>query len=87
MSIAAALNSLRAPSLPPLHAASEGGDVEAVGRALLDDSQQRAAAVDESLPSCGSTPLILAAMAGHAQVVSFLLDRGAKINYQRKDGT
>ena len=35
----------------------------------------------------GATPLLLAANGGHTELVALLLERGARVNQQRADGT
>src|SRR5947199_4046829 len=54
-----------------LLSASRSGDLAAVRTAL-----ERGAALETKTPY-GQTPLYLAAMNGHADVVTFLLDKGA----------
>jgi ankyrin repeat protein len=70
-----------APSLPELHRAAQQGDLRSV--VLLSDSGSPVDARDHH----GMTPLHHAARAGHTDVASFLISRGAKVNaYSYFDG-
>jgi len=64
----------------PLHDASKNGDVEAAKR-LLDQG------VDVAEPdSAGDPVLVVASLAGHADIVAVLLERGANIEVRNKGG-
>ena len=65
-----------------IHAAARDGDVEQVAGDLAQNPD------DMNLPDdAGLTPLHLSAMHCHTNVVTLLLDKGAKIDSQAKDGT
>src|SRR5579871_6757341 len=69
--IACAFPALAWDANDDLLAASRAGDLAAVKAAI-----EKGAAVESKTPY-GQTPLYLAAMNGHQEVVSFLLDKGA----------
>src|SRR5690606_15185606 len=56
-----------------VHDAAAGGDLERVQRLVVDGADVNAAGAD------GDTPLIVATLAGHGDVVNYLLQRGADI--------
>lgn len=64
----------------PLHDAAKDGDVERT-KQLLDQG----AAVAESDPA-GEPALLVAALAGHTDVVALLLERGSDIQIRNKGG-
>jgi ankyrin repeat protein len=64
----------------PLHDAAKDGDVERT-KQLLDQG----AAVAEPDPA-GEPALLIAALAGHADVVALLLERGSDIHIRNKGG-
>jgi ankyrin repeat protein len=70
------LEELEADARPPLFAAIDKDDIEAV-RKLLDVN-----VVNED----GETPLLLAVRKGNLEIVKLLLSAGAKPNYQHEDG-
>jgi uncharacterized protein len=78
--IAGFLCGISAAFAGPLHDAAKEGDV---GRAeqLLDQG----VALEEP-DHAGEPPLLIAALAGHADIVALLLDRGADINVRNKGG-
>ncbi len=65
----------------PLHNAARDGDTEAVKKLL-----RQGASVYAVTTASGVTPLILAATAGHEQIVEVLLDAGAAVNTADKTG-
>jgi ankyrin repeat protein len=64
----------------PLHDAAKNGDV--AGTKHLLDQGANVAEPD----SAGDPPLVLASLAGHADVVAVLLERGADIEVRNKGG-
>lgn len=67
-------------SAGPLHDAAKNGDLQAVKSMLSQE-------FDLAAPdSAGEPPLLLAALAGHADVTAFLLERGADIETRNKGG-
>ena len=64
-----------------IHAAVRKGDLAAAKAAVEEDPGQI-----EALNASRSTPLIVAASAGHIQVIAFLLDKGADIQAVNKWG-
>jgi len=65
---------------PPLCSAADAGDLDIV-RLLVEAG----AHLDASGPT-GNAPLFMAAYRGHLQVIDYLVDKGADINYDRNDG-
>src|SRR5713226_414887 len=72
--LAAAFSLFAADSNEDLLAASRAGDLAAVKAAV-----QNGAALETKTPY-GQTPLYLAAMSGHEEVVRFLLEKGASVD-------
>jgi ankyrin repeat protein len=64
--------------------AAERGDVEAVRRLLHQDSGLLEARISEG--NLLRTPLMLAALEGHMEVVTFLVEEGADVNARDADG-
>lgn len=64
----------------PLHDASKNGDLEGAKR-LLDQGLDMAAP-----DSAGEPALLIASLAGHADIVAVLLERGAAIEVRNKGG-
>jgi hypothetical protein len=65
---------LQAPAAPDILDAARKGDLASVKAALESKADV------ESKTRYGQTPLYLAAMNGHIEVVKFLLDQGAKVD-------
>ena len=61
--------------MPPIHEAAHRGDLAEVTR-LLREVPILVHTIDENFDS----PLLLAAKAGHLEIVDHLLDRGARVN-------
>lgn len=64
----------------PLHDAARDGDIERA-KQLLDEG-----AVAAELDAAGEPALLIASLAGHADVVALLLDRGTAILVRNKGG-
>ncbi len=63
-----------------VHDAAAGGDLERVQRLVVDGADVNSAGAD------GDTPLIVATLAGHGDVVNYLLQRGADIGARNAHG-
>jgi len=78
-----------APRAGSLHAAAAAGDTESLRRALADPLAAALVSqpLDASEPArAGMTPLMCAAMGGHAEALALLLDAGARPNESTPDG-
>ncbi|HHH75867.1 MAG TPA: ankyrin repeat domain-containing protein, partial [Phycisphaerae bacterium] len=63
-------------------------DGAAAGRRdVVIDALDLGANIDAVRPSTGETGLMLAARYGHCQLVELFLDRGAKVDHRRHDGS
>ncbi|HEX8072796.1 MAG TPA: ankyrin repeat domain-containing protein [Pyrinomonadaceae bacterium] len=70
-----------------LHKAAAVGDAGAVRRLLAEGADVNATAViTEPTPNYWVTPLMLAAEAGHAAIAHLLLEHGAAVNAQDREG-
>jgi hypothetical protein len=63
----------------PLHEAAAGGSLQCV-RLLLSDRQRSSIDLDMLDRPSFSTPLMLACMAGHTQIVEMLIERGSNLD-------
>lgn len=84
LTVAASLQGLHARQSPPaseIHRAARQGDLPGV-KALLDKTP----GLLESRSEAGKTPLHFAVEGGHADVVRYLLEKGAAVNAGNADG-
>ena len=72
------------PSKPPdisIHNAAHSGDIEAIKQAIADGVNVNSKGIIG-----GSTPLLIAAMEGHNEVVELLISKGADVNTKHNIG-
>jgi hypothetical protein len=79
-------NPLKRSTESKLHIAAEAGDVEAIKRALEQDSDHHSAAVIASRDEEGWQLLHSGAAAGHQEVVELLIEHGADLNSRTHGG-
>ena len=68
-----------------LHYAAEGGHVEVVSKLLADAAKENPDYVN-TRDNSGSTPLMRTCYHGHVNVATYLVERGANIHLQEKNG-